>query len=492
MRRMGQRQGGCQEVRQAIFFGVWLLGAILLGACRSTSASVPGSMPGGPASNGPGTGASASDTPFKPLSLQDFSAAVAVVKSLAGMSGPDEVGTMLRELADPRLSSLRGAALARWVFDDQEMHKYGGQLRDFLGLAALAFSARDPAFVQAQQERFDQATAQVERMRAQLTAYFQTLHPGYAALNASRLRARRGGAGIKIAVFDLFDRELLAKQKKHYTDATIEEVQTFGDPVAMDHGNSVLDVLLGLAPKAVVVPITADQAHYTQALQWLAARPDLAIINMSRAFLQDQRGGLDTAFAAGLDILTQSKIVIKALGNTGTDLDDILTPLRAERHLGPVASLFAYDTRLIRLWLKSLGGPPQRHPLLLFAVNLAPLATRVARTATIPGQNHAAVEMTLATPADGVFSFATGNFESGSSFAAPMLAALSALLLAEDQALRPNAVAGDARRRVYDCLRRTARRGHLAPSDVGQGIPQGDAALQALASPLAPNAWIQR
>ena len=248
----------------------------------------------------------------------------------------------------------------------------------------------------------------------------------------------------------------------------------------MNHGNSVIDVILSLAPQASIVPFTADQATYNTAFAAISARLDIDIVNISRTLLGAKDGSLDPLFASTLDQLVQTKILTKALGNTGTDLDGSLTKLRQSLSLGPVDNLFAYDAALIQSWLQRAGASKLSGAMILLAVNLDPFGQQIALTATVPGQNPLAQGNALGAPSDGIFSFATDNFESGSSFAAPVLAGLSALLLAEEKILKPDALGPAARQRVVATLKDTARLYTLGPEDAGKGIPQGDDALKSL------------
>ena len=440
--------------------------------CRSFADSLPASLLGDSAS--PGIGIL-----FSPVTLPDFKKAIANLKELAGISGENDIDKIIAGLADPQLASVAGPPLAKLAISNHELHKYGDQISEFLMLAGMSFGERDDAFVQTNQQRFNANSAIAERMRQQINAFIHKLHPGFTQINASKLMAATKGAGIRIVVFDLFEKELLAKQRGHYPEAHIQDLETFGNPVDLDHGNTVIDVILTLAPNATIVPVTSDQSSTNAAFEALAGRDGIDIVNISRTLLDAGGGKLDPVFAANLNRLAETRIITKALGNTGTDLDGNQTSLRSSLKLGPVDSLFAYDAALIKSWLAQ-PAIVSGHDTMLFAVNLAPFGDKIALTATIPGANKACMEHAFGTPSDGVFSFASDNFESGSSFGAPILAGLSALLLAEAKAHHPTMADQQLQQQVVTALKNTAKRGALRAEETGRGLPQGDDALAAL------------
>ena len=290
-----------------------------------------------------------------------------------------------------------------------------------------------------------------------------------------------------VAVFDVFDDEQLANQRDRYPGAQIEKLVKFGDPVSLNHGNIVVDLLLGVAPDLTIVPVSATTKNYSDGIRYILDRNDVAIANMSRAFLGTANDtAIDEEFALLISRMSHKKIIIKALGNTGADLEGTLNPRRQAAGLGPVGDLTTYDSRLIKSFLQLVTSKKLMAPYLVFAENLSVFADQISLTATIPGSNVEVQNRTIGSPADAVFSWTTDNFEAGSSFAAPQVAALTALLLeacskerlvAWQQCLEPtlNAVKESAQRPGRD-----GSKVRIGPDEVGLGLIGGDRALRSI------------
>jgi hypothetical protein len=170
--------------------------------------------------------------------------------------------------------------------------------------------------------------------------------------------------------------------------------------------------------------VSSDSATSTKAVQFLRDAKEIHIVNMSRPLLQARKGSVDSDFGNAFNEMIRSKIVVKALGNAGTDLAGNVSSSRRALGLGPTGDLSAFDGALIEEVLNNL-----KDDHLVLAQNWKVDGSTVALSATVPGENAAALLRTIGAPADGIFSFATGNFESGSSFAAPQISATLALLM---------------------------------------------------------------
>nr|WP_256489796.1 S8 family serine peptidase [Pleionea sp. CnH1-48] len=356
------------------------------------------------------------------------------------------------------------------------MHRWGNQITETTGLFQLLFSFNSEDYQNQHREAFDQAYEVVEAFRIDINQEIQKVHPGY-DLKHGLLKLKNTGKGITVAVFDLFEADLLEQQRQHYSQATIETVQNFGDPVKLNHGNSVIDVILSIAPEVTIVPVSAESSTYNDAMLYIKERTDVQIMNMSRAFAEKD-GALDPEFEALLKDILKTTIVTKSLGNTGTDLDEVVTPYRASLGLPPV-NTFSYDLKLIKQFLLS-NQLEKSHQHLLLAANLNPFADQIALTATIPGNNALAVGRTLSVPAEAVYSWTTGNFESGSSFAAPQMAALSALLWQVHNKrywyLPKKQRHAKALNRISNNLTITARASELGAFNTGKGLPNANVA----------------
>jgi len=111
----------------------------------------------------------------------------------------------------------------------------------------------------------------------------------------------------------------------------------------------------------------------------------------------------------------------------------------------------------------------------MFALNLSLYADDIALSASIPGSLVSIQKRSLAVPAEGVWSPSTGAFESGSSFAAPQIVAMTALLLQAERETNKDLIA--TRKEALNALKSSAdRKGHL-PSEWGLGLPSADHAV---------------
>ena len=434
----------------------------------------------------------AGPTPPGANGLKVWQASLWDLRQLIGMQtddhapqDPDDLEVLLNRLKDERLTVLHADALAHVVLDSLELQKIGGAITDFLGLADILWQDREASFRTAHAAVYEEDVRSLHAARQTVNQFVQALHPGLATLSADKLRQAAKGSGIVVGVFDLFDDDLLAKQRHDYGSALIEPVSRLGNPPRLDHGNAVIDTILSLAPAVTIVPVSADAAHYNNGFAALSSRDDIAIINISRGFAVDSDGTLNTAFTQQLQSIVKSKIITKAIGNTGTDLSNNLTEVRRAAHLGSVGSLASYDLALIRQVLATVSAtesPGSSADLLLLAINVGPFADRLALSATIPGDSDRAQDRSFGLPADGVYAASTAEFVSGSSFAAPMLAGLSALLLDAAHQDHPNEDSRCQRRAVTEALKATADRTGLLRGEVGRGVPRGDAAWHALTS----------
>lgn len=353
------------------------------------------------------------------------------------------------------------------------MNRWGQEITDFLDLATLLLSFQSTEYQQNVQSEFDQAKLIINNLRQKINQLILSVHPGF-NLNNHIISEEYQGLNIKIAVFDPI---LLEQQIEHYPNASIESIQNFGDPVQLNHGNAVIDVILAITPNSTIIPISAESKTYHQAMTYLENRPDINIINMSRAFAS-LNNTLDPQFSQQLSDLLRQKIVTKSLGNTGTDLDSNVTSLRQSLGLPSTGNLFSYDLALIKEFLPTINSDPNIDHLLL-AINVDTFADQIALSANILGNNPLAVTRSLSTPADAVYTWSTANFESGSSFAAPQLAAISALLwqaYLEQNPLQPQ----NALNKVTVAIKANVRSTHLGSFNTGLGLVDADKALQSI------------
>ena len=410
--------------------------------------------------------------------------AMTKIANLTGMTADPDLAKILENFCTMRKPKSLDVQFSRLLLDELMAQKWGGEITDYLATADLLFQDRDQKFKDDHQSEFLSSTQILERLRAAINTLIKVHHPGYSSLNATELRKKYQGSGINVAVFDVFDDDLLSKQRGRYPNARIESAVRFGNPVALNHGNIVIDILLELAPSLTIIPVSASNATYNNAMQYLADRRDIAVVNMSRALLGTTNdAAVDASFAAILDQISGDKIVVKALGNTGADLAGTLSPRRKSAGLGPVGDLTTYDSRLILSYMQHLSAVSKAAPYLLFSESLSTFGDFISLTATIPGSSTAVQQRTVAAAADGIFSWSSDNFESGSSFAAPQVTAITALLLeacirqrqtesakcldpvwtaTKSSAQRPQGVGGDST---------------LSAEEVGLGRVDGDRAL---------------
>lgn len=409
------------------------------------------------------------------ISSHDSQSSLQALKTISSIIGlPPDPDLMSKIEAFASLPPEPDAERIRSLIEEQQMPQWSSHLKETQGLAALIFA--DMALSPEDQHRFVQAMQVLDWQGQAMNAYARNIHPGLKYLGAADISAAYKGRGIRVAVFDLFDETLLAKQRAAYPKAVIHTPLSFGRPVALDHGHSVIDQLLTLAPELEILPIASDAAHYAEAIFYLLDRPDIDLVNISRALAPGpDPKRLDPIFATAFRRLIRGKIVCKSLGNTGTDLSGKPNPRREAEGLGPVANLFAYDLALIQDLYDS--GEEAQDDLLFFGLNLNVFADRIARTATVPGDFAPVVKRTLGAPAEGVWSAATETFESGSSFAAPQICGLSALLLEAQRLLTPAQSQDQNLAAVRDALLSSASLGRLEPASGGRGLPSPAKAL---------------
>ncbi len=321
----------------------------------------------------------------------------------------------------PKPQQLSNAEIVR-LFEVEQIPLCSSLISDFAATSELLFQESPLAKNLSFAKDFRLAIETLQSWRRDFNQYLLTLHPGLAPLDSASFLSTYSGRGVTIAVFDVFEPELLAIQRQR---ASIEEPIRFGKPLEMSHGNVVIDQILRIAPNAHIVPVWADSRDYVRAIDAILARDDILIVNMSRGFLEGKvRGELDPDFEKGLLKLIESRILVKALGNTGTDLRGVVTPRRKSLGLGPVNNLATYDLALIDNFSSKLNPDS----LVSFAINLSLFATDIALSASIPGENIMVQSRTLGMPSEGVWSPSNETFESGSSFAAPQISALLALI----------------------------------------------------------------
>ena len=416
---------------------------------------------------------SASEYPSSNNQLE-HQAALNTLKRITFWTWEEEVSALLQNYNNIDYSRVN----ANYVINELNMHRWGQEITNFLDLATLLLSFQSEQYQKSVQLEFDQAKFNINNLRYNINQIVLSIHPNFNFnfnfnLNHHNLTNEYKGLNIKIAVFDLFDPLLLAKQIEHYSNANIQAIQNFGDPVQLNHGNSVIDIILSIAPHATIIPISAESNTYHQAMAYLESRTDVNIINMSRAFSAVDNE-LDPQFSQQLSNILSRTIVTKSLGNTGTDLDANVTPLRQSLGLEATGNLFSYDLALIKEFLPTITTNTDN---LLLAINLDTFAHQIALSATIPGHNTLAISRSLSTPADAVYTWSTGNFESGSSFAAPQLAAISALLWQAYLEHHPQQIP-HALNKVTQALKINTRPSDLGSFNTGLGLVDADKALE--------------
>jgi len=361
--------------------------------------------------------------------------ALTQIKALVMIDDEDAISPLIETFEQMQIPCCTIEEKKRYLFNSIRLQSFGNQITEFIDTVNLLFSFYPDDYQLQFKAQWQQAIYILDSFRKRINEVVHTHHPGL-QLDAQDLRRSYSGKGITIAVFDLFDKELLSQQQTVYPFSKIDNIHLFGNPVSLSHGNSVIDIILTIAPEATIIPISSDNQSYNQAMHYLTARDDIAIINMSRTFLEKKKK-LDQQFKELFSELLKSKIITKSLGNTGTDIDGNLTSLREEKGLPPAGNLFAYDLALIKEFMQA-GNNTEN---LLLALNLNLMQDNIALSATTPGNNPTIISHTISVPAEGIYTWSTDNYESGSSFAAPQLAGITALLWQAMQESRKNPTA---------------------------------------------------
>lgn len=364
------------------------------------------------------------------------------------------------------------------VLAEYRMQNWGQLISEYVANMQVIYSFHSLSFQEKHRNIFESAVDDLMQVRSLINEKIKMIHPGFSHLNMTHLTSLYDGEGQAIVVFDLFDEELLKRQVGYYEkNSRIEPVKSFGNPVAMSHGNSVIDVILSIAPRVTIVPVSADAKGYLAALRYIRGLADVKIVNMSRAFLEKDHA-LDPAFGRLLSSILSEKVICKSLGNSGIDLDGNLSSIRKEKGLSEVGDVFSYDSYLIKQYLHENYEHPWLDHLFL-AINYNLLAEQPSLTATIPGDYIPAQEHSLAVVADGIFTWSSNGYESGSSFAAPQICSIFALL---QQALSANGQGFDlnsneALRTISRSLKSKAVKTGQKPTIEGRGLISADRAF---------------
>ena len=378
----------------------------------------------------------------------------------AGINGQ----TIRSEIHSESLIYLRN----RWL-EQERIYKWPAQIKEYSLLLELLLGEKPS-------ESANRTFKRLEHLIASLNIIIEFLHPHLHLQQSRKLRSKFGGRGVRIAVFDLFDSEILQKQRIHYSNAKILDLRRFGDPVSLSHGNAVIDVILSLAPQATIIPITASNSSAIIAFRHMASAKKFQVLNISRPFIGD-RGRVNQLFSRYLDSIGRKAIISKSMGNSGTDLNGNLSQRRQDLGLGIPGDLSAYDTDLIRDYVIGRSLLPK----IFFVVNADFTGKRVALSATVPGRFGPIHPHSLALSGEGVFSPSNGVFESGSSFAAPQLSAIAALLF---EAIANNPKKYPAAENpvdfVFAALQLAAMGEQATSESFGLGFLNGDTALDIL------------
>jgi hypothetical protein len=328
-----------------------------------------------------------------------------------------QLNSLTSQHSNDRLPLIRHQQLLhqRSFFKHQPAYLWPNQFNEYLALSKLLFSFQSAAFQQQHQSLFNESTVSVEAVSNHITTALLQVRP---SAKTQPFTFSTPASRPKIIVFDVFSEQYLTKQRKFYPDAWIEAPVFFGEPLALEHGNAVIDVILQSLPFAHIIPVQAGAQQYQQAFDYIATL-DALVVNLSRA-LPEANGQLDEIAVQSMNRVALKTPIIKALGNCGTDLEGKLAPRRVALGLGPVGGLSCYDTDLIKR-LSEL--PATTKGLWLFAINGAYITADTALTATIPGANTLVQQRSFKIPAEGIFIDSLFSFESGSSFSAPQLSA---------------------------------------------------------------------
>ncbi|MCO1336570.1 hypothetical protein MO867_19750 [Microbulbifer sp. OS29] len=396
-----------------------------------------------------------------------------LIKELTPWPWEEPITPIFDNYLEADFDQFEGVEKSHYMVDELLMHKWGQSISEFVVLAELLYTFQPEDYQEKNRLVFDAAIAGLDIFRLSINELLLPHVPSYKLKQESLVR-HFDGEGIVIAIFDLFDPVRLQEQRTQHPN--IEAEVQFGDPITFLHGNTVIDIILDIAPKATIVPVSTESKTYNEAMAYLRYREDISVINMSRAFhiTNDQ---LDTQFAEHLSAILQTKLFTKSLGNTGTDLEGENTDVRERLGLPPLGSFFTYDLDLIKAFLSGNQGRSGAKNL-FFAINLQPFSNEVSLTATVPGYNDLAIKQSFAIAGDAVYSASSHNFESGSSFAAPQLAAISVLLF--DMAEQHGLTREEAIERISQALKDTARHTRLGSHNMGMGFVDAHQTMAAI------------
>ncbi|NRA47085.1 MAG: hypothetical protein HRU09_19215, partial [Oligoflexales bacterium] len=246
----------------------------------------------------------------------------------------------VRTLRTPNRNALN-LLKGRWLITERA-YKWPAKMLEYVQLLKLLLSDR-----LGKEAQVDQIIERILGIKQGLNTLLECLHPARHLKDSQNLRRLSHGDGVSIVVFDLFEPGLLELQRKQYPKATIKRLKSFGTPVAMNHGNSEIDVILTLAPQVTIIPIAASSTGTLKALRHIDTAESFQVLNISRPFMGSD-GRIDEAFSELLVKIGQRALISKSMGNSGTDLEGNLSQRRQALGLGHLGDLSAYDTSLIR------------------------------------------------------------------------------------------------------------------------------------------------
>lgn len=360
-----------------------------------------------------------------------------------------------------------------YIFVDLKLLRMQSQVNDWLGIIEIVLNPVPDSINH-------KMAGYIRQMTTTLSRSLLKAHPGLELIRSNNLRQSFTGQSIDIAVVDTFDDSEMELLRQRYPDATIKEIKNFGNPVRLNHGVIVIEKILEIAPGATIYPVSYESGFAEDAADYLTEQNHIFLINYSRGFPDFTTGGSE--LRQKFRTLSENKIIVKAIGNHGLTLDGSLTQERSSRNLDPVGSFDQDDIHQISFFLKTFDVQ-DLFPGIILALNAKIFDTSLSLTTGAPGHQALAQSVSLAVPADGLWSEVSRQFESGTSFAAPQITGVLALL---SQSLMKQ---GSSEHHLPDifklsaqALLQTASRESGTADQTGRGWINGDMAFRHLSN----------
>ena len=215
----------------------------------------------------------------------DYKSAVTKVATLTGMSADSDLDQALAKYCSLIIPSEVDSKFGRLLLDDLMAQKWGGEITDFVATADLLFLIMNQSLDKITTRHFAPLKTSWRSCGKALTAssvnialdllYWMPL----ICVASTRVRGSWSPSLTCLMMSSYLNSVVFTK------GAQIEPLVRFGNPVALNHGNIVVDAAAGSSSRAYRCTSEATSSKYNEGMRFIVDRGDIAVVNMSRAFL---------------------------------------------------------------------------------------------------------------------------------------------------------------------------------------------------------------